>query len=104
MTNKLPVSGCVKVTYIPDDSVDYSTATRIESLDAASPVGGLPPASDLSGEERRAPWERRSAWSGIGWPSRVGTGERAAINGTTGELTAGAGTDERVGLVARSWL
>jgi hypothetical protein len=42
MTRNLHVSECVRVTYTPDDSTTYSTATKLEQLDAATNAADCP--------------------------------------------------------------
>jgi hypothetical protein len=41
-TRNLHVSDCVRVTYTPDDSAAYSTAAKIERLDAGSHTAECP--------------------------------------------------------------
>jgi hypothetical protein len=38
----LGVSDCVRVTYTPDDSAPYSTATKVDTLDAAGHADACP--------------------------------------------------------------
>ena len=42
MLRNLHVSDCVRVTYTPDDSASYPTATTIENLDAAAHAADCP--------------------------------------------------------------
>jgi len=41
-TRNLHVSDCVRVTCTPDDSATHSTATKIETLDAANHTADCP--------------------------------------------------------------
>ena len=42
LTRNLRVSDCIRVTYEPDESAAYTTATRIEHLDAARHAADCP--------------------------------------------------------------